>query len=230
MGDFETCVRPLRREMVLLARRLTRSHAAADDIVQEAMLRAWRAWPRWTPRLTPGREITPETAQQCLRQWLVRITTNMFSNQYQKRLAEQRALGDESWADVIAGAHGEPAQSPDHGLDGFGDEVTEAMDVLLPERRELMLMEAADMRLNEISEVTATPIGTVMSRGFRARADLRERLAEYAAREYGIGPLAASGRAGVDASRGEAPEVPETDTQAVDGIMSYIDDPTTLLG
>lgn len=229
MGDFEACVGPLRDDMVLLARRLTRSKAAAEDVVQEAMIRAWRAWPRWSPQLTPGREVTPESAQALLRQWMFRITQNAFSNIYRSHMTEMRAYGDEAGpgaaADAWHAAHGDDPSLPSEGVFKLGDEVTEALDAVLPERRDLMLLAATDMKPVEIASVTGIPYGTVNSRMFRARADLSERLAEYAAREYGIGPLSRrSGRARVDAAGDEPAEVVEADADGVDDVVSHDDD------
>lgn len=232
MGDFETAVGPMRRELVLLARRLTGSRAAADDVVQEAMLRAWKGWSRWRPKLRPGVEVTPESANQLLKQWLIRITSNTFANHYRSRRSEARAYGAEASAgaaeDAVGGAHGECPALPGEDLEVFGDEVTEALDALQGPWRDAILLSASGMNTVEIAEVTGMRSGTVFSRLFRTRAELGKKLADYAASEYGIGPKV-SGRARVDAPGLEPEQVLQAEADCVDDIVAHVDDAVALL-
>ena len=66
-------------------------------------------------------------------------------------------------------------------LDLFGDEINRHLDELPEEFRQALLLADIDgLSYSEITEIMGTPVGTVRSRISRARAFLRERLADYA--------------------------------------------------
>jgi len=72
--------------------------------------------------------------------------------------------------------------------------VTEALEALSPEFREaILLADVEGFSYKEIAEIMDTPIGTVMSRLNRGRAQLRAKLSDYAA-ERGIGRASKEGR------------------------------------
>ncbi|HVZ70680.1 MAG TPA: sigma-70 family RNA polymerase sigma factor [Rhizomicrobium sp.] len=142
-----------------LARWLSRSPVDADDIVQEAMLRAWRAFDGFR-----GGDIKP---------WLLAIVRNCWRNAGadSKRRA-QTALPDND--NVLVSESADPERQAAQASESR--RLDEIIALLPDEYREvLILREMDDMSYRDIAEVTGVPIGTVMSRLARARAMLREK-------------------------------------------------------
>jgi RNA polymerase sigma-70 factor (ECF subfamily) len=147
-----------------LARWLARSPADADDIVQDAMMRAFRAFDGFR-----GSDVKP---------WLLTIVRNCFFTAagHARHKASVPLLGE-------AQEHSDPAfidGDPDPELAALrGDQNRKLNEVIaaLPRdfREVLILREMEDLSYSEIAQITETPIGTVMSRLARARALLRER-------------------------------------------------------
>lgn len=145
-----------------LARWLSRSPVDAEDIVQDAMLRAFRGFDGFRG----------DNAKA----WLLTIVRNCWRN---SRIAEKRYVHaplpeDESQLPACDVANPESA-----AIDSStGRKLNAMIAELTPEFREvLILREMEEMSYRDIAEVTAAPIGTVMSRLARARAMLRERWA-----------------------------------------------------
>lgn len=141
-----------------LARWLAPAHA--DDVVQDAMLRAFRSFDGFR-----GDDARP---------WLLAIVRNCARNAAgdTRRRAHVPLPEDDGAAlqDNAPGPEEFAAQASERrGLD--------AAIASLPEefREVLILRELEDMSYREIAEITGTPAGTVMSRLSRARALLRER-------------------------------------------------------
>ncbi len=155
------------------ARWLCRSPSDADDIVQEAFLRAFRAF----DRLRGGD----------VKAWLLTIVRNCHASsvqQQQRRATVPLPEGHEA-AELRPDAE---AASPDPEILSAADEERETLGrliALLPrEHREVLLLrEMEDMSYREIAAVTQVPIGTVMSRLARARAALRGKWLKEAAGE-----------------------------------------------
>src|SRR6185437_15668893 len=142
-----------------LARWLTRSPADADDIVQEAMLRAWRAFDGFR-----GGDIKP---------WLLAIVRNCWRNVgTDTRRRGQTALPEND--DVLVSESADPETFAAQASESR--KLDEVISLLPDEYREvLILREMDDMSYRDIAEVTGVPIGTVMSRLARARALLKEK-------------------------------------------------------
>ena len=138
-----------------LARWLSRSPADADDIVQDAMLRAFRAFDGFRG----------EDAKA----WILAIVRNCW-----------RSAGTANKRRGHTSLEGENLVAEDDPEDAAVQSGTrrrfDALVADLPEefRTVLILREMEDLSYREIAEITATPIGTVMSRLARARAILRE--------------------------------------------------------
>jgi len=147
-----------------LARWLTRSHADADDIVQEAMLRAFRAFDGFR-----GGDVKP---------WLLAIVRNCFVTS----VKQTRRRGHVALVDDSAPANDDApltAAEPDPEAAAIGSDAGQKLaNVIaqLPEefRTVLVLRELEDMSYREIADVTGLPMGTVMSRLARARALLKD--------------------------------------------------------
>jgi RNA polymerase sigma-70 factor (ECF subfamily) len=138
-----------------LARWLSRSPADADDIVQDAMLRAFRAFDGFR-----GGDI---------RAWLLTIVRNCWLSAGKATRRRGHAALDEQ--ELVAEGDPESAaiqQGTSRRLDALVAELPEEF------REVLILREMEDLSYREISDVTGVPIGTVMSRLARARSLLRE--------------------------------------------------------
>ena len=158
-----------------VALRLARNPTVAEDLVQDAMLRAWRSFHTF-------REGTN------IRAWLYRILMNAHVDRYRKAARTPEVLEDQIGDDYIyAGARDGAALSQAGNpevevLDGIMDEeVRESLDALpLPFRAAVMLVDVEGFSYKEAAEILGVPIGTVMSRLSRARHALKRRLATFA--------------------------------------------------
>jgi RNA polymerase sigma-70 factor (ECF subfamily) len=161
------------------AMRMTRNPADAEDLVQETFTKAFSSFSQFKPGTN-------------LKAWLYRILTNTFINNYRKSQRQPQMAsseGVEDWQLARAEAHhplGLRSAEMD-ALDRITDhQVKEAM-ADLPEdfRMVVFLADVEGFSYKEIAEIMDTPLGTVMSRLNRGRAQLRSKLADHA-RSYGI--------------------------------------------
>lgn len=150
------------------ALRVTRNPDHAGDLVQETLLRAMVARESFSPSSN-------------LRAWLLRILMNAFIDGYRKRRRHQRLITERP-ADALTALYGDRGElDPVASECQLGDEVRAALDKLTPQYREVV--ERADLRGEKYRDIAASlqvPIGTVMSRLFRARRELEIELAGYA--------------------------------------------------
>ncbi|SOX54351.1 RNA polymerase subunit sigma [Mycobacterium ahvazicum] len=171
---FERDVIPLRDQLFRAARRYTQSHADAEDLVQETMIKAYVGFGSF-------REGTN------LRAWLFTIMNHTRINHYRtaKRRPTEWLAGDISDFLLPAG----PAQSMAGRLstetvvlDSIGDpEVRQALQQL-PESQQLAVYYAdvEGFRYKEIGEILNIPLGSVMSRIHRGRKNMRKLLTDFA--------------------------------------------------
>jgi RNA polymerase sigma-70 factor, ECF subfamily len=158
------------------ALQLTRDPTAAEDLVQETYLRAFRSWEQF------------DRGTNC-RSWLFTICRNTFfherdraSTRYEVQEADGRRDGAPMGPEVESAVRAYGA--PDAFFDGILDETLAAsIDALPEEFREVLVMsDLGDLTYAEISEVLGIPVGTVKSRLFRARRNIRETLLEHGMR------------------------------------------------
>ena len=131
------------------ARALTRNADIADDLVQDTLVRALR-----TEHLFHGGEV---------RSWLYTILTNLNRNRL-RSLARRPALSpiEENDAPDMAG--------PEAG----GRDIERALATLVDDQRTALLLVVLEgLSYREVAEVQGVPIGTVMSRLARARAQIK---------------------------------------------------------
>jgi RNA polymerase sigma-70 factor, ECF subfamily len=175
---FELACLPHQAELFGIAMRICRCPDMAKDLVQETLLRAMCAWDTFQPGSN-------------LRAWLFRILTNSFINGYRKRRRHQRFAAERP-GDALHALYGRDQDCADDLEtvllgEELCDEVKTALGRLGPEYRDVV--ERADLRgekYRDIADALDLPIGTVMSRLFRARRVLETELAGFAARDYGI--------------------------------------------
>ena len=160
------------------AYRLTRNPRDAEDLVQDALLRAYRFWDSF------------QQDSNC-KAWLLRIVTNTFINEYQRKKRSREVL-DAATAEqdatdgVLVQADASDKQSPERAMlqQSVSDDVQRALDQL-PEdfRTAVILCDMQGLSYKEIAEIMACPVGTVMSRLFRGRKLLAAGLREFAVAE-----------------------------------------------
>jgi RNA polymerase sigma-70 factor (ECF subfamily) len=162
------------------ARYLSRDATAAEDIVQEAFLRAFRAFPNWRGDGWRGGSA---------KAWLFAIVRNCFLNWAAGQGGSARVIGEsalsEAQAQALANVVDPGQETPEEALIRRKDaEAIRAVIEALPEpfRETLVLRELEELSYKEIAALTATPIGTVMSRLARARQMLADMLLPDGAR------------------------------------------------
>ena len=168
LDGFEAMVLPQLGAAYNLARWLTRNDHDAEDIVQEAYLRAFRFFDGFR-----GGDV---------RAWLLTIVRNTYYTWLSSnRLRDLSApLEDESW-DLESD---EPNPELNAIQTSERDRLKQAIEELPAEFREvLILRELEGMSYKEISDISDIPIGTVMSRLARARKRLQQCLANVLGRE-----------------------------------------------
>lgn len=167
--EFQRAVLPYVSELYGTAVRLTRSRTEADDLLQEALLRAWSFWDRFEQGTNA-------------RAWMHRILMNTFINGYRRKKRER---------ELLAEVDREMERRPfvDHAsfqrrAEGVGDEVQMALEQLPDEFRQVVLLvDFDDLSYREVADTLGCPIGTVMSRLHRGRRVLKRELRGYARAE-----------------------------------------------
>lgn len=150
--EFERVAMCHSRSLLRVARRLT-SYSAAEDLVQDCLLLAWKNFHQFRPGTNA-------------RAWLFRILFNAF-------YAEGRKL--RRVPDLVPLTADVRTISP--ALDE-AMEVSRALEGLQLEHRTVLLLGVVEgFTCSEMAEILSVPIGTVMSRLSRAREAMRARLA-----------------------------------------------------
>ena len=152
-----------------VALRLTGNAAEADDLVQETMLKAYRAWHQFE-RGTNAKG------------WLLTILRHAFINEYRRRTRHPETVDIDAIEpfSVFQEVQDDDPQGTffDRIVD---DEVLRAIDTLPEQFREtVVLSDVEGLSYEEIARVLEVPVGTVKSRLFRARRMLQQKLYDYA--------------------------------------------------
>ncbi len=160
VARFEQTILPHLDAAYNLARWLTRDEGDAEDLVQEAYLRAFRFFDGFR-----GGDS---------RAWVLKIVRNTFYSSLQKRAHEPAATLDEDWFDAAC----EPCDPEVMALASADWElVRQTVEELPAEFREVVVLrELEELSYKEIAAIIGVPIGTVMSRLARARKRLQEQL------------------------------------------------------
>ncbi|MEZ5412223.1 MAG: SigE family RNA polymerase sigma factor [Acidimicrobiales bacterium] len=154
-GDFEHCVEQWTAELARLAFLLTGDHHAADDLVADALLSAWRQWPSVTAATNP-------------KAYVRRIVVNQAASRVRTAQRGRKGLR------LLSGLTRETAPAAD---------VSERLDMRralerLPrgQRLCLVLRHGLDLSESEVAEVLQISIGTVKSQTFKGIRQLRHLL------------------------------------------------------
>jgi RNA polymerase sigma-70 factor, ECF subfamily len=168
---FVRDVTPLLGPLYRQALRMTRHPADAEDLLQDTMLKAYAHFHKFQQGTN-------------LRAWLYRILTNNYINAYRKRQRRPAQFPTEEITDQQLATQ---AQHTSTGLRSAEDEALETMPdnaiktamQALPQqfRMAVYYADVEGLRRSEIAEVMGTPIGTVVSRLYRGRRQLRGMLA-----------------------------------------------------
>jgi RNA polymerase sigma-70 factor (ECF subfamily) len=155
------------------ALRLTRNPSDAEDLVQETYLKAHRFWDRYKP------------GTNC-KAWLYKILTNTRINQYVKTSRRPVQVNFEDVEPLLEQQEARGLQTTTNGqLELFAslldDEFKAAMEAVPEDFRIVLILAGLEgFSYKEIAEILDIPIGTVMSRLFRARRLLQTELLTYA--------------------------------------------------
>ena len=161
-------------QMYAAALRMTRNPSDAEDLVQETFAKAYAAFHQYRPDTN-------------LKAWLYRILTNTYINTYRKKQREpQKSHSDdiEDWQIARAASHTSSGlkSAEAEALENLPDSDIKRALAELPEDRRIAvyLADVEGFPYKEIAQMMGSPIGTVMSRLHRGRAQLRDLLADYA--------------------------------------------------
>jgi RNA polymerase sigma-70 factor (ECF subfamily) len=158
---FEQHVLPEIEVLLRVARSLTRNDADAEDLVQDTLIRAYRAIDRFDGKHP--------------RAWLLTILRNTHINRNRRRRPELLRDPDGTSREL----HDVPAiEVTDASVEAGFDAAIEAALAELDEpfRRVIELVDVSGLSYAEASEALGVPTGTVMSRLHRARGRIRDRL------------------------------------------------------
>jgi RNA polymerase sigma-70 factor (ECF subfamily) len=173
-GTFEELVRSYQDRLFSFALRVTGSREDAEEVAQDAFVRAYRALGGY-----PAERIRA----MALRAWLYRITLNVARNRLRGKRLRTMSLDHAPGGDGAAGF--EPADDPARRPDALLEKSRTRMDIQalvarLPERYRapLVLRYVEGLQLDEVSRVLGQPIGTTKSNVHRAINALRESLTD----------------------------------------------------
>lgn len=173
------------------ALRLTRNRAAAEDLIQDTFLKAWRSFR------------TFQTGTNA-RAWLYKILMNAYIDSYRRAARAPEMVDQEDVGEFYLYAKAQ--ESDEYRKAGDPEEIllSKIMDadvksaleqVPEPFRAAVILADLEDFSYREIAQILDIPIGTVMSRLYRGRRHLQRSLWDYAKRAgyvNGDNPSAAS--------------------------------------
>jgi RNA polymerase sigma-70 factor (ECF subfamily) len=169
--DFEALLDPLLDPLFGAALRLTRNRAEAEDVLQESVMKAWRSFDRFQRGTN-------------FKAWMFKILTNTFVSRKRSEAHAPRAADLVDVQDVAEALH-EEAYEPEVWERVYpklvDDDMKRALDDLPAEfRAPFLLSTLGGLSYKEMAEALDVPVGTIMSRIFRARARLRRQLKQYA--------------------------------------------------
>jgi RNA polymerase sigma-70 factor (ECF subfamily) len=169
---FDELVRRTRRPAYRLARRITRNHEDADDVVQDSYVKAYRA----LARFDRSRAFGP---------WFLTIVARSALSRIRERSRHSTVPLDEPGPEGTTLAE----RLPDAAMDVEGMrhllDVEDALAELSEEHRAILALRVdGDLPYAEIASALDIPVGTVMSRLARAREALLEEVEKVRAARF----------------------------------------------
>lgn len=169
--------------MFRVALRYTRQQSTAEDLVHDTVVRALR----FRDRFEMGTNF---------KAWVLTILTHTFIHRYRRQKREREILDGTTRDDVAQNLRSDEShrrmETPEHAYfrDLLSDDVVHALDAL-PEdfRRVVVLCDVEGLSYKEISDVEGCPVGTVMSRLYRGRRMMEERLMRLAIEQGIVRPV-----------------------------------------
>ena len=177
-ATFGDLALPLLDSLYNLARWLTRNAHDAEDLVQEAMLKALRGYASFEPGTN-------------FKAWIFRILRNTYLTSRSGLEAMRTVALEDELNESGVGPQKYPESAVERRTPEVellrlrdGESLRAAMEKLPPHLLEVILLcDVEEMRYREIASVLGVPIGTVMSRVARGREFLRRELAGASSRE-----------------------------------------------
>lgn len=143
-----------RRTLLAYATRLTGDHSAAEDVVQETLVRAWRH---------PDALVSEKGS---VGGWLLTVTRNIATDRYRRRSVRPAEVAESAARPAVQGDHAESVVNSMTVLDALSRLSPEHRDVLI----EIYLRGAS---VAEAAQTLGVPPGTIKSRSHYALAALR---------------------------------------------------------
>jgi len=168
-GEFDELVRRYHRHAYNVAYRMVGNHADAEDLTQEAFVRAYRFFDRYN-RSMP------------FENWMYRIISNVFIDEWRKRPKYRSQSLDQPIGDPAGQVH---LEIPDSDADpqevimrrSIDESIQRALNALPAEfRQSVILADIEGLSYEEVAEAMRCSVGTVRSRLHRGRKLMRNRL------------------------------------------------------
>lgn len=157
--EFQDLVLENINSMYNLAYRLTQNAEDANDLVQDASLRAYRFFGKFEKGTN-------------FKAWILTILRNLFINRYRKHKKEPNKVSYEKIEGFV-----EMPQTSGFEEEVFGEQLQTSINELSEELQTVInLFYVEGLSYKEIAKVMACPIGTVMSRLHMARNHLKKKL------------------------------------------------------
>ncbi|MDA1000857.1 MAG: RNA polymerase sigma factor [bacterium] len=169
LQEREIFLRELERHFDSLysySRWMTRNSEEAEDIVHDAVARAIAHWTQFSPGTS-------------MRAWLFTILRRTYLNRLRRASIEVTSARFPDQADQIPD---QPSNWNPGGLPSgiVRKDIDKALAALSEDHRSMVLLaDVEEFTLREIAEIEDIPVGTVKSRLWRARMELREKLTSY---------------------------------------------------
>ena len=172
---FETEALPHMDALYRTALRMTKNQNDAEDLVQEAYVKAYRFWDKFEP------------GSNC-RAWLFKIMTNIFINDYRSKSRTPVSVNVDDIDDNFL--YGQlaslgPEDNPERRLFSkiFDDDIKKAIEELPDDFRLVVVLSFLEgFSYQEIADIADLQLGTVKSRLHRGRKLLQKQLFDYAIR------------------------------------------------